>query len=71
MSKDSEQQARYFMMKGVVSSLPKEDQEKINAMKSRFKLIIEEDKDIAIIALSMAMYESEVGIQEQLVEEKF
>jgi hypothetical protein len=71
MSKDSEQQARYFMMKGVVSSLPKEDQEKIAAMKSRFKLIIEEDKDISIIALSMAMHESEVGIQEQLPEKEF
>jgi len=61
MSVNTEQQAHYFMMKGVVSSLPKEDQEKINAMKSRFKLIIEEDKDIAIIALAMAMHESEVN----------
>lgn len=59
MSTFSEQQSQYYLLKGVLSDLPKYQQDKIAKMKARFRQIIDEDIDIAPVAVSMAMHEAE------------
>ncbi|MEN4247989.1 hypothetical protein P9A06_25730 [Serratia marcescens] len=58
MAIDKEQQVQYYMIKGMLSEMPQEQQDRINDMKIRFKQIIEEGKEIAPVALSIALYEA-------------
>jgi len=58
MAIDKEQQVQYYMIKGMLSEMPQEQQDRINEIKLRFKQIIEEDKEISPVAIAMAMYEA-------------
>lgn len=52
-SKDSQPNALYYAIKGVISEMKKEDQEKVYQIVQDFENEIEKNKDHAIIALSL------------------
>lgn len=52
-SKDTEPNILYLAIKGVISEMKKEDQEKVYQIVQDFENEIEKNKDHAIIALSL------------------
>lgn len=57
MALTKEQQATYFMMKGVISELPPEQRKKIEGLQKKISNIIKEDYEEGITAMSLVTLE--------------
>ncbi|MES4613541.1 hypothetical protein V2154_16620 [Ewingella sp. CoE-038-23] len=64
MALSKEQQATYFMMKGVISELPGEQRKKIESLHKKIASIIKEDHEEGVTAMTLLILELTKNLKE-------